>query len=47
MEAMEVLEDIVDMVEVMVDMKAIIIKTITKNPRVTQTMVEIINIQED
>lgn len=33
--------------EVMENMKAIIVKTIIKNQRVTQTMVEIMNIQED
>lgn len=43
MEIMEVLED---MVEVMENMKVIIIKAITKNPKGTQAMVEIINIRE-
>ena len=47
MEAMEeVLEDM-DMVEAMVNMKVIIIKTITKSPRATQATAEIINILED
>lgn len=42
-EDMEVME--LEM-EVMENMKVIIVKTIIKNQRVTQTMVEIMNIQE-
>lgn len=43
-EDMEVME--LEM-EGMENMKVIIVKTIIKNQRVTQTMVEIMNIQED